>query len=188
MINHDVFAKALLQRASGSGLAMCNLKLQKLAYYCQGYHLAVHGSPLFNAPICAWTHGPVITSLYHEYKVHGDGNITVPSGLDYVSQLSESALEIVDFVIMKFGQVGAWILRNKTHQESPWLSHYDAVIQSADKQEITHQELIGFFKMEVAKMQDTTFAKILDAVDDDYIIVPKTITNKKEFNDWILGA
>ncbi|MCJ8350755.1 type II toxin-antitoxin system antitoxin SocA domain-containing protein [Moritella sp.] len=185
MINHDVFAKALLQRANDSGLAVCNLKLQKLAYYCQGYHLAVHKAALFNAPVKAWQHGPVVTGIYHEYSHFGNCHITIPTGQDFTAGLTEQALQIMDFVITKFGQIGAWTLRNQTHQEQPWLSHYDADKREADKQEITQIELTDFFNMEVANMQDATFAKILDSIDDDYISMPDTVSNADEFCAWI---
>lgn len=188
MINHDVFAKALLQRAGDSGLNISHLKLQKLAYYCQGYHLALHNEPLFNAPICAWKHGPVVPGLFHDYKVYGEGFIAIPTGHDYLAELTGSILQVVDFVIGKLGRIGAWELVAKTHQEKPWLSHCNSNTHLPDQREINHQELKDFFSMEVVKVQDTAFARILDAVDDEYIVVPKTIASRKEFSDWILSA
>ena len=35
-----------------------NLKLQKLVYYAQGYHLAYFGTPLFSNRMEAWQYGP----------------------------------------------------------------------------------------------------------------------------------
>ena len=48
-----------------------NLKLQKLCYYAQGLCSAMRGAPLFVDRIEAWDHGPVVPTLYHEYKQHG---------------------------------------------------------------------------------------------------------------------
>src|SRR5260363_307462 len=42
------------------GDALSNLKIQKLVYYAQGFHLALFSRPLFENAIEAWTHGPVI--------------------------------------------------------------------------------------------------------------------------------
>lgn len=187
MIGHDVFAKALLQRANDSGLTMSHLKLQKLAYYSQGYHLAVHSTPLFNAPVKAWQHGPVVSEIYHDYSRFGDGIIAIPTQQDFTDHLTAQASEIVDFVIKKFGRIGAWALRNKTHQEQPWLSHYNESTQQADKQEITQRELTDFFNTEVAQMQDTTFAKILDSIEDDYVSLPDSVTSADEFCAWVKG-
>jgi uncharacterized phage-associated protein len=44
---------------------LTHLKLQKLLYFAQGLHLAYSGSPLFDDPIEAWRHGPVVRSIYN---------------------------------------------------------------------------------------------------------------------------
>ncbi|OQY42717.1 MAG: hypothetical protein B6240_13665 [Desulfobacteraceae bacterium 4572_87] len=51
-----------------AGDLISNLKLQKLVYYAQGFYLALYDEPLFNEPIEAWTHGPVIRELYRSYN------------------------------------------------------------------------------------------------------------------------
>jgi len=38
---------------------LSNLKLQKLVYYAQGIHLAMHGEPLFGDQIEAWIMAPL---------------------------------------------------------------------------------------------------------------------------------
>lgn len=55
----------------GDGIS--NLKLQKLVYYAQAYHLAMYGEPLFGERVEAWEHGPVVPELYREYKIYGPG-------------------------------------------------------------------------------------------------------------------
>lgn len=40
------------------------LKLLKLLYYVQGYHLAMFNTPLFREKIQAWTHGPVVSEVW----------------------------------------------------------------------------------------------------------------------------
>ena len=44
------------------------LKLQKLLYFAQGFSYAFYDKELFNDDFEAWVHGPVIPSIYHEYK------------------------------------------------------------------------------------------------------------------------
>lgn len=44
--------------------AMATMKLQKLVYYCQGWHLAWDGEPLFDERIEAWASGPVVPALH----------------------------------------------------------------------------------------------------------------------------
>ncbi|MBO1348259.1 MAG: DUF4065 domain-containing protein [Hormoscilla sp. GUM202] len=54
--------------ANDTGSFISNLKLQKLVYYAQAWHLAIHDSPLFEDDFEAWVHGPVIPALFEEYK------------------------------------------------------------------------------------------------------------------------
>ncbi|WP_404831079.1 type II toxin-antitoxin system antitoxin SocA domain-containing protein [Endozoicomonas euniceicola] len=42
-----------------------------MAYYAQGFYSAVFGRALFRNEIAAWTHGPVVIDLYHDYKHFG---------------------------------------------------------------------------------------------------------------------
>lgn len=63
------------EQHGGEGIS--NLKLQKLAYYSQGFFGAIYDKPLFNERVEAWTHGPVIPDLYHEYKCHGSNLISM---------------------------------------------------------------------------------------------------------------
>ena len=97
---------------------MTNLKVQKLVYYAQGYHLAIFGKPLFDEPILAWQHGPVVESLYNELKGFLDGAIT-ECRYD-PSKFTEEQLELLHEVQEAYGQFSAWKLRNLTHSEPPW--------------------------------------------------------------------
>jgi len=44
---------------------MTAMKLQKLVYYSQAWHLVWDEEPLFSDPIEAWANGPIVRSLYH---------------------------------------------------------------------------------------------------------------------------
>lgn len=107
-------------RSEGDGVS--NLKLQKLVYYAQGFYSAIFGKPLFNDDICAWTHGPVVESLYHSYKEYGKNRIPVPTDFNPES-LKQEEFELIEEVFEVFGQYSAWKLRNMTHEENPWLNH-----------------------------------------------------------------
>lgn len=97
-----------------------NLKLQKLLYYAQGTFLGVTENPLFDDPIVAWDHGPVVVDVYHTYKSnHGDG-IEFNEDFDF-SQISPEDELILESVYENFGQFSAWKLRNMTHAETPWM-------------------------------------------------------------------
>ena len=51
---------------------MSHLKLQKILFYCQAYHLAYFDKALFNEDFEAWVHGPVcrdVSDILNEKSV-----------------------------------------------------------------------------------------------------------------------
>jgi uncharacterized phage-associated protein len=103
-----------------SGDNITNLKLQKLLYYAQGFHLAMrHGDPLFSESISAWKHGPVVRSVYLRYKHLGWQPIGRSSDFDADRFLPE-VQEILRAVYETYGQFTATKLESMTHEEPPW--------------------------------------------------------------------
>ena len=103
------------------GENITNLKLQKLVYYAQGFSLAINNVALFEDPILAWEHGPVVESLYHEYKQYGKAcALPIPYMADF-SCFDSKQVELLDEVYSVFGQFSPWKLRDMTHSERPWL-------------------------------------------------------------------
>lgn len=49
------------------GDLISNLKVQKMLYYVQGYHLALYDDRFFNEEIMAWQYGPVVPDVYHYF-------------------------------------------------------------------------------------------------------------------------
>lgn len=56
-----------------------HLKLQKLLYYVVAKYLQEYNEPLIDEPICKWQYGPVVKSVYHQFKILGSLPITEPS-------------------------------------------------------------------------------------------------------------
>jgi len=115
------------------GDAITNLKIQKLLYYAQGFHLAMFGSPFFDDEIVNWEHGPVIESLYYEYRHLGANPLPVPPLIDG-SMFSEEQINLIAEVNEVYGQFSAWKLRNLTHEEAPW--------KSTERNQIISKELL----------------------------------------------
>ncbi len=118
MINVQDAAKYFLLRANeDEDTSISNLKLQKLIYYAQAFHLAIFEEPLFDEEFEAWTHGPVCPEVYHLYKEFGSDPIKFEVNLKIFSQ---EQLDILDEVNEIFGQFSAWKLRNISHEDEPW--------------------------------------------------------------------
>ena len=106
-----------------AGELISNMKLQKLLYYAQGFYLAKYGKPLFDAKIEAWSLGPVVPEVYHEYKSYGSDAIKLSEKLDF-SVYDEDAREMLDEVYAVYGQFSAWKLSQMTHDELPWKKYH----------------------------------------------------------------
>jgi uncharacterized phage-associated protein len=137
---YDVAKYILAQTdVENSGDLISNLKLQKLMYYAQGFHLALFDEPLFAESIYAWTHGPVVPVLYHEYKGYGSGAIPPPEDVDY-DIFDGRTRELLNEVYAGYGQFSAWKLRNMTHEESPWKE------AAPNSGEISHDSMKRYFR------------------------------------------
>lgn len=118
-----------------------NMKLQKLMYYAQGFHLAWKDAPLFAEPIEAWTHGPVVPALYFRYRDAGANPLPTPEEFEPQS-IDEPTRDLLEDVYGVYGQYSAWGLRNLTHEELPWK---DAWGETDANTEISHDTMRQYF-------------------------------------------
>ncbi|GAA2604070.1 Panacea domain-containing protein [Paractinoplanes durhamensis] len=109
---HDVAAAVIAQLGG-----ITAMKLEKLVYYCQGWHLARHGVPLFDEPIEAWRQGPVVPALFRQHRRQRTVSAW-PSGDS--GQLTPAQRETVDWVTIEYGKFSAIELSQMTHSELPW--------------------------------------------------------------------
>lgn len=141
----DISKIILLLSEPEKGDIISNLKLQKLLYYVQGFHLAVFGKPLFDESIEAWQYGPVCPAVYHHYKDNGSRAIDIPEEFDVKELgLSDEQIELIIDVYKIYGQYSAVRLMEMTHSEPPWLSTpLNATIE--------HNILNDYFKTQIVK-------------------------------------
>lgn len=114
----DIAYKILDKANTPEGELISNMKLQKMLYYMQGFHLAYFGTPLFDEEIEAWQYGPVVPSVYEQFCDHKSGGIS-PGTTDIV-QLQEDEEELFNEVFNIYGEYSAIGLMKMTHDESPW--------------------------------------------------------------------
>jgi len=94
-----------------------NLKLQKLLYYAQAWHLALYGTPLFRERIEAWIHGPVVPPVFQNFKQYGWQPIPVQKNTAALSEYLQAHLKEV---VRVYGKLDGPALERMTHQEAPW--------------------------------------------------------------------
>ncbi|KAF0821511.1 type II toxin-antitoxin system antitoxin SocA domain-containing protein [Cytobacillus firmus] len=110
----------------GTPRSITPLKLQKLLYYCQGWHMAFNqGEPLFNEELEAWEHGPVNRDIYIKYKNHRYLTIPIEPFINKTRKgkpiFKQKQLDILNTVWETYGQFDGKYLEELTHQEDPWL-------------------------------------------------------------------
>ena len=138
----------LLQNDVNAGDAITNLKLQKLCYYAQAWHLALHRTPLFRDRIEAWAHGPIVPSLYRRFKSYRWLSIdpSEASSDPYVD-LHASDISFLEQIWDRYGSLTAKQLEKLTHGEDPWRRAYGGrPLGSSCAEEITHESMIAFYE------------------------------------------
>lgn len=95
------------RHASASGM-----KLQKLLYYAQAWHLVWEGGPLFPERLEAWAQGPVSPHVFGALRHEG--------GVPPSQPLPAEVLGTLEAVLGAYGdRSGRW-LSELTHREAPW--------------------------------------------------------------------
>jgi uncharacterized phage-associated protein len=120
---------------------LTNLKLEKLLYFAYGIHISLYNEALFDEKIQAWRLGPVVPSVYREFKDFGSnpignhsrarmmedftGEITTPNLTSLDNQ--ENAEKSLVITCVAYGNQKAWKLVDITHKEktSAWAKVYD---------------------------------------------------------------
>lgn len=110
-------ARYIVRFAQDKGEPITNLKLQKLLYYAQGWHLVFFDKPLFKESIQAWVHGPVVPSVYSQFKGYGFNPIPVHP---HQVSLSKTLSGFISELLLTYLRFDAFALERMTHQEEPW--------------------------------------------------------------------
>ena len=64
-----------LSRNDRDKKCITNMKLVKLTYFSYAWHYALYKEKLFSELVEAWDYGPVVPSIYHEFKRFGKSTI-----------------------------------------------------------------------------------------------------------------
>lgn len=119
----DIFSVAnfflnIVDRDAGSTITP--LKLQKILYYAQGYHLAINDKALFDEDFQAWAHGPANPAIYDKYKEYGCSSISEPKEND-VPNFDHDLVDFLYSIWNTFGIYDGRYLEELTHKETPWV-------------------------------------------------------------------
>jgi uncharacterized phage-associated protein len=117
-IDPQDIADWFISRFDDDDAGLSHLKLQKLIYYAQAWSLALNETPLFDEDFEAWAHGPVVPSLWMDFREFGWNDLPVPKSCPEFDEDTENLLEDV---YGAYGEYSAKRLEAMTHREDPWL-------------------------------------------------------------------
>jgi uncharacterized phage-associated protein len=128
----SLIAYAFVKKGINEGKFVTQMKLQKLVYFAQGYHLAKYHTPLISENFQAWMYGPVVPEIYQDFKLYGSRPITDTNefspSLSYKPpfRLDAEAVDTIDYTWEVLKDISAMSLSNWTHQpNAPWAKVYD---------------------------------------------------------------
>lgn len=108
---NDVAAYILEQQGP-----MTAMKLHKLLYYSQAWHLVWDEEPIFDNRIEAWALGPVVPDIYRQHRKQ----LKIHHWNGHPEHLTRDESETVDAVLRGFGDKHAFSLSQIAHREAPW--------------------------------------------------------------------
>ena len=114
----DKVASYLIRLSQEHGDPLTNLKLQKLLYYAQGWHLALRRQRLFADPLEAWIRGPVVSSVWRAYR---DFKWQPISTQPPDPKITPDTAAFLRNVYSAYENLSGFQLQEMTHREPPWL-------------------------------------------------------------------
>lgn len=141
----NAVANEFIKLAEQSGKQVTNLQLAKLCYIAQGFSLALLDKKAFPEAIEAWKFGPVVPSLYHEFKHFQSEPVTsksiiAKSPTEFVTPevQDENIKKVVALTWNLYKDVSGNGLVSLTHQgNTPWSLCYEP-----DRNKVISDELI----------------------------------------------
>ena len=145
VISPDDTSNFLLIECRERGGILTNLKLQKLLYYTQAWHLVIHSKPLFSEDFHAWIHGPALPSQYQRFKKFECQPIL--EGLSISHSIEEGVVNHLVEIVNVFGIETASALELMTHNEQPWIAARNEISEyQASSAIISKESMLSFYK------------------------------------------
>lgn len=107
---------------------MSHLKLQKLLFYCDAYHLAYFDQELIEDCFEAWVHGPVSRKVYDSLKdkslLYAELSYSHSITEDIDGEFAKLTQDQRNLIISVLTDLSTWTgleLEKAAHNERPWL-------------------------------------------------------------------
>ncbi len=106
-----------------AGDTISPLKLQKLLYYCQAWHITIFDKKIINEDFEAWAHGPVLRSVYKRFAGfhYMNESIDINKIELQIPNINKDSENLLLEVLSVYGNKNASYLEKLTHSETPWI-------------------------------------------------------------------
>ena len=124
------------------------LKLHKLVYYAQAWHLAFTGNRMFNGNFQAWVHGSVSRVLYDRYPdkaIYSTVAVTDLEASFRPTLLTDVERAHIDSVLEVYGDLAGYQLEEMTHNEAPWIEARNGIQLTARSEAIISDDIMRDF-------------------------------------------
>lgn len=122
---------------------MTSMKLQKLVFYAQAWHIVWEDKPLFRTKIQCWGSGPVVYTLYK--ALHGKFKVKASDIKGDPNKLNQSQKETVNEILRFYGDHTAQWLGDLIRLEGAWRQTRDrnkgGVYDARNAEEITYADM-----------------------------------------------
>lgn len=159
-------ANYIIEYSNDKSYSINNLILQKILYFANVIKIVDTKNPLFEEQMEKWKYGPVVPSVYHEYKRFGAfqitkqdivkeyfhfeniennslGNIKI---FKYQPQdIPELDVNLLKKVIDRFSDVDIFDIVEKTHKQEPWKKYEKLISDGVQGIKYTNEEILNYF-------------------------------------------
>ena len=135
-------ARYIIYHEEQAGRPVSNLRLQKLLYFIQAKFLIVKHAPCFMERMEAWDFGPVVPTVYHQYRYYGGGIIPFQGNPSF--SFHQDDQKLIDMMLDDCSRHSTSALVEKTHQQDPWKNAYASSQMGLDD-EISINSIYKYF-------------------------------------------
>lgn len=141
-----------------NGISMNPLKLQKILYYIQTWHMVYFNKAMiFDEKPEAWVNGPVYPTIYHQYKdVIGIYDQMTPENTNISTDLESKRKDLeldnqqcafLESIYQHYGLMSHDRLVFLTHAELPWSEQREGLNPfEPSKKEISFNTMYSYYK------------------------------------------
>lgn len=153
-VDRDDVCDYVISRLTAAGAPLNVLKLQKLMYYIQAWHLAFSDSPLFWGRFQAWVHGPVNRQLYDRFAISKSLYSEIrahdirPGFVE--GRIPSEARAHIESVLEVYAGYSGTQLEEMTHNEEPWIEAREGYASSDRcEREIDERSMAKYYRSRI---------------------------------------